>query len=279
MRSTQHGSRPGTEKRTSRPVRPTAEEVPDQQKGRLFWPELRFARQANIHAPDRDLWRDYIDAYGQVNYTKGRSKALGSIACTFVSATEFNKILPPGSMSRRSAIELQQSIASRFNAMVSQNEKSKLDVADEASTVISESRLEALRQAQMADPEAIFLDLEDDLFESAERLYSNVAWSLGHLSVGSFGKYGFKKLGFDLSDNEALFEERAAVIDFLQRQDLDTSLLERTEWKPHITTFISFAEAGSIVLQTDKKVRAPRDILLNPPKALVNTNQPGTSAY
>jgi len=56
-------------------------------------PLLYVGRQVDLRCGSRFAWHDYLDEIGQRNFGRGKAKAYGSMAVSFVTANEMGKML------------------------------------------------------------------------------------------------------------------------------------------------------------------------------------------
>ncbi|CAN5711419.1 hypothetical protein BH23PAT2_BH23PAT2_05260 [soil metagenome] len=241
------------------------------------WPEIRIVRETNIDdvssGPD---WDHFLSQIGRKNIGKAKAPSLGSVFLTLVSAQEMGRMLqaknPKAFDGRTETTKLMARTAKRFEATVSQNEKTKLDILDNWFLALSDLRL-----AQLEDPDALFLDLEgrahavdvDDVQRECAPT-TDYAWSPGSFTCGALEKYSRNEMGIDLSGNQELLDERLEIQRYLGSIGLQTRMMDGS-WKPHLTVLQTYDNIGATELYVPK---APEEILLDKPKALVNRNSP-----
>lgn len=220
--------------------------------GRSDWPSVRIARTVCL-ADDlgcRD-WNDYLNVLGRVNYGKGNAYALGSIAMTYVSATELGKMLekkfPKVYQDRSKTKQLLNRFQRDYNQFV--RHKSQQTVDNEIDSLMFDK-----------------IGLEIDVDETDPRI-----WGVAELAVSSqIGIFGSKKLGKKMGlyvNEEFIEDEMVNTIEFLEHSNLDTKFID-DERLPHISLFESYQPVVHSGLKGSRE--KPTTITMDSPMAITS---------
>ncbi len=234
------------------------------------WSELRVIRKADkVPSLDTEDWTEFLNDLGARNLGVGHARALGSVAMTFIPATEMGRILQEkypdayrGDPKRTS--RLHRKISESINSFVDQTIRRGFDYrTNEMETTFTVSSNDVL------------VDFSNDLEDEAsiplrsparsEKVLRNIVLPLADAPIpfnaGSFATsqlkfYGNDGMAVDLSQNELLSNERRMLLGYLKNDEgLDTGRLERDGWLPHATIFTYEQHIAAAELQ--RRVAVP----------------------
>lgn len=275
------GIRSDLSKRTTSPRSPAADPssiIAEKAENRARWPELRIVRETNIAWPGHEDWDRYVNVFGRLNRGIGDVASYGSMALSHVTAQEMGKMLQKKFSKpyeqRRSTIQLHRRIAENFNQFVGRQERYEIEAMN-----MSEEQSRAREESD--DIEAIMARLDRDCDDAAYDILlerkpepTGIIWGIGIFAVrAGLEKFSRNALGLDLTANDQLYTERQEIISFLEGEDLDTRMIDRTR-EPHLTVIGTYGIAGSVKL---KHVDHPPRVTLDAPRALANNNTPTSS--
>ena len=228
-------------------------------------PELRFCRTAAIVGDRVDEWNNFLNKLGKYNYGKGNARSLGSMACSFVTATEMGRMLewkyPKIMQNRSKTIQLYRRLAKHYATFVRSGGNADIEMAQ---VRVEHSTMEESMQYDLDMPidewEHRVLDREYDepITEVSNR------WNIGSFATNGFSKYSRNGLGIDMSSNEGLMDGFEKTIEFLKGEKLNTDIIDQQR-RPHLVVFDTFAELGKVDLRSPIP---PTSIVLEEPRAL-----------
>jgi len=221
----------------------------------LPWPELRIVRLSSPIWPHSEDWDTFLNDIGRRNYGKGKAVALGSLACTYVTATEMGRMLhrkyPKAFESRRKTEQLMRSFRRDFQSFVRASER---------------AALKGLPPPATEDVILAEQDLEETITSIAAREQSareSLPWGIGFFTVKGFEKYGKNEIGLDLSDNQTYYTERDEILGYLQAEGLSTAEIDLSR-QPHSVIFEAFRRVRMLTVGR----ACPAELVFDPPKAL-----------
>lgn len=198
---------------------------------RSDWPSVRIARGVSLNdETDVCCWGDFQNVLGRENYGKGNAYALGSIALTYVDATELGKMLNakyPKAYQDRSKTK---QLVTRFQKDYNQFVKYK-------SRQLVESQTDSLIYEKIGAD----ISLESDNIDSR-------TWGIASVAVSSQIKaFGSKRIGMRI-DEEFIDKEMQFTIEYLKDSKLDVKFID-PDRSPHISLFESYEPVVSAGLR------------------------------
>jgi hypothetical protein len=216
------------------------------------WPELRVVRFPDTDSgQDIDDWHIFLDDIGgSRNYGKGKARALGSMAITYISAKEFGLMLEakygngkdyntPEKATRLVAkMRTGMSVFMRDAHMNAYNNRTDT-IYDRLSSVVIGNSLSVVNELE--DSSIVVDELTEFEAEVADVVVAGqtapIWFDAADLAVKGLGQYG-EGYGLDLSLNPVLFEERQGMLEYLRTYEkLDTARFTNAGWMPHATVF------------------------------------------
>ena len=248
--------------------------------------ELTIARLYNEQTPEaQDGWQPLLDDLAARNRRKGKTVAVGTIACEFAGPEVMGQMLakkfPSAWSDAKKRLRIQRSFADNFNNFVRQQDKANLDMLFERGTGV---RLEP--NPLITNGDDIVLPIRDFdyephadtgllLFDESEIIFESGGdrmWNEGLFAVGAIDKSGPHTVAVNLDQNEQLHREFSEIRGFMKEDKLDTNLLRgdfgRFIFRPHADIFETFDEAGVAILTFNLDI--PGALPLHAPKAVVN---------
>jgi len=215
-------------------------------------PEVRIIRQVSIHPDDNERLRNAVDYLGQKNYGKGKATAIGSLACTYVSAEEMARMLenkyPKIYQNRRKITQMQRRMAKDYKQFVQNSGRS-----------VEEAVMSGFR---------VQIDGHDDEQTDVFPLIDEMKWSAGDFFISDYEKYSHNTIGLDLSENLTLMAEMDETVAYLRDEGLNINSIDRTR-EPHLSIFTTFGSLGNTSLHA---MSHPNPVTLELPKMWVNSS-------
>jgi hypothetical protein len=217
-----------------------------------IWPEMRVARFPDTEAGnDIDGWTIFLnDVGGPRNYGRGKARALGSMAITFIRAKEFGLMLeakyPKDYETSEKAARLVKKVRGGIRAFIrdahSEAYSSRTDDIEER--VAGALLAQAVMVGEVDNDLELFAEDEPGdenapaIAELIRTEHSVPIWfGAADLAVNGINHYGRDGYGLDLALNEQLHDEHAALLHYLRTYEgLDTRFVD-DRWSPHATFF------------------------------------------
>ncbi|HSX36576.1 MAG TPA: hypothetical protein VLG13_00435 [Patescibacteria group bacterium] len=245
------------------------------------YPELRIVRQVDY--VESDAWNEFLNKVGHDNPGKGKAVALGSMACSIITAQEMSGMLrvhfgDKVFFDRRKILGKMRGLAAKFNRHVELNIQEVVDIrADELEREIAKPA--ARREDGEISLSPLFFEFDngvtedfmaDDGMEAREDSYTRSTWESGAVAVKGLDKYSRNAFGLDLSGDRFLHASNNLVKDYFRHEGMQVGMVDPNR-TPHLVFFESFPhlQLGSLIM---KNVDIPTDIVLHAPTALVNPN-------
>src|SRR5581483_10596513 len=194
------------------------------------WPELRIVR-----FPDTDRgqyiddWHIFLDDIGgSRNYGKGKARALGSMAITYISAKEFGLMLEAKYGNGKDyntpekAARLVDKMRTGMRVFMQEAHRNAYDNRTDAiqgkiSDIVVASTFTVRNVAgDSMGPTDEWVDREADIATAVDTGQTAPIWfDAADLAVKGLGQYG-DGYGLDLSLNPVLFDERHGLLEYLR---------------------------------------------------------------
>lgn len=236
-------------------LRETRESRSPSERHRVQDSIIRIERTATFTSSrEQNEAREYLERFARSN-RQFRVFNLGSLACTIVSSAHLSEMLGAKYGSRGYGSDL----------------KTTLSIQRDFSKQYAHFRDYSLRVARTKEEDTIYSERrwESDEYTYVDSVNTKIGmWAAGKFAVQpQLGVFGAgRRLGFDLSKNDALIEEMHDTRDFLRKDmQLDTSMLEREEIRPHVT--ILSANREQLSRAALRHVVLPDYLLLDKPCA------------
>lgn len=245
------------------------------------FPEVRIVRRVDWR--ESENWNDFLNEFGEQNLGKGKVVALGSMACTVVSAQEMGKMFREryGNkifFDRSNVLGKMRRFSKLFNKFVADQVQLAVDLrADMADAQPNpapyEPQFEGDDGSSLIDLGASAGSLEAlltrDVEDESSLPYS--VWEPLAVAVKGVDKYSRNAFGADLSGDRALASSDSHIMDYLRYEGLGTHHVDRGRTR-HIVFFESFPHITLGHLAMKNNLQIPADVVLHPPQAMVNPN-------
>lgn len=237
-------------------------------------PEIWIGRQSSIYSDSyHDDWHIYADKLGRVNRGLGYAASLGSIAVTYVSATEMGRMIqekyPKIHDDRKKMSNIVKRIAKDLNGYVRYQSH---ETVQEESDLLTRSYeiLEYAREYNYDLDNPLYRYDYHELIEGGPKNllgdFDGRIWGVADITLGELGIFGRDSLGFHI-DDQIINQERNEIINYLRKDGFNVRKIDRDR-KPHVATFHSFAPIPHTGLQVPAS--SPDLITLDEPKAITN---------
>lgn len=210
------------------------------------WPMMRMARFMDIDDMEVYAWDEFFNKLGQRNRSLGRARAAGSVALTYISGVDFNKMLlekyDSFRQSSAKAVKLQRQLSAELREFMRSN--AAIERHNSTGRLVMDHYLSVENSMGLDTREDNFYSAADqvaslDLTPVEEDRLGSCVYAKSTLAVNGLSLYGRNKLGLDLSTNDQLFNERDQVVSFLRASGFNTNHIS-SEWSPHAVVFDGF---------------------------------------